>query len=486
MILKGRKRIITDREINRENLIYILNESLSIHNQNVIESKKLIDYYLGDQDILRRPESDMSDINNKVVVNYAFSSERDIIGYTFGKSAEIISSTGKNRREIKKLVDIMKYENTDLVDNEASLLAGITGLAYYCVLPSKEIRSDYMPEVPIQLHAADIFNTFVVRSNDIGKPVVLSVIYRTDKKNTYYTCFTDTFIWKVTVPGWNSVSLTNYMIEESVNPIGLNPIIAIENNLFLMGDFEVAITIFDAINGIASDSVNDVENVIKSLLVLIGADLEEDEVPRIKKNRILKLLGTPGVNLDAKFIYQQLDAEGIQNLREYFEEAYKIILGIPDRKTRGGGGGDTGDAVELRDGWADIEIVARLKDQYMKVAKKKQIGVVIRILQRLRLISDKLSLKDIDIKYPRNKTNNVQTKAQSFATLHGTHVFDPVDSLAMVNLTTDVEETIERGEKYWNERQQETLIQAQNENGNVVSSSESQNNNEDNKEGEQK
>ena len=228
-------------------------------------------------------------------------------------------------------------------------------------------------------------------------------------------------------------------------------------------------------------------NVIKSLLVLIGAELEESEVPLVKKNRILQLLGTPGVNLDAKFIYQQLDADGIKNLRENFEEAYKIVLGIPDRKTRGGGGGDTGDAVELRDGWADIEIVARNKEQYIKVAKKKQVGVVIRILQLLGELSEKLSLKDIDVKYPRNKRNNLQSKAQSFATLHGTHVFDPVDTLSMVNLTNDIEETIERGNKYWNERQQETLIQQQNSDGSTNTSNEANNNEkkvEDKKEGE--
>ena len=487
MILKGRRRIITNKEINKENLIDILNESLSIHNANVEESKRLIDYYLGKQDILDRPETEMSDINNKVVINYAYSSERDIQGYTFGKDVEIMSATGKNRREIKKLVDIMKYENSDLVDQEVSLLAGITGLAYYCVLPSREIRSDYMPEVPIQLHAADVFNTFVVRSNDIGNPVVMSVIYRTDKKYTYYTCFTDTMIWNIKSLGYNSLSMINNEITESVNPIGLNPIIAAENNLFLMGDFEVAITLFNAINNIASDSVNDVENVIKSLLVLIGAELEESEVPLVKKNRILQLLGTPGVNLDAKFIYQQLDADGIKNLRENFEEAYKIVLGIPDRKTRGGGGGDTGDAVELRDGWADIEVVARNKEQYIKVAKKKEVGVVIRILQLLGELSEKLSLKDIDVKYPRNKRNNLQSKAQSFATLHGTHVFDPVDTLSMVNLTNDIEETIERGNKYWNERQQETLIQQQNSDGSTNTSNEANNNEnkvEDKKEGE--
>lgn len=449
MISKGRKRIFTDKEVNKENLIAIINESLPVHNQNVAESKKLIDIYLGDQEILNRQETDTSDINNKVVLNYAFSSERDIIGYTFGKDVEIIPSSGKYRRDIKKILDIMEYENTTTVDLEAALMTGITGLGYYYTLPSKDIRSDYMPDVPIQLHSADIFKTFVVRSNDIGNPIVLSVSYRYDKKYTYYTCYTDTKIYTVKSLGVNTISLINNQIDEEENILGLNPIVAIENNCFLLGDFEVAITLFNAINTIASDSVDDVENVIKSLLVLLGAELEDEEVPKVKKNRILQLLGTPGVNLDAKFIYQQLDAQGIKELREYFEQAYKIILGIPDRKTRGGGGGDTGDAVELRDGWADIEIVARLKEQYLKIAKKKQLAIVIKILQLLNIINKNVRLQDITVKYPRNKNNNIVSKAQAFSTLHGTKSLSLEDELAITNLTTDISETAERGKKYW-------------------------------------
>lgn len=449
MITKGRKRIFTDKEVNKKNIIDILNESLSIHNQNVAESKKLIDIYLGDQEILNRQETDTSDINNKVVLNYAFSSERDIIGYTFGKDVEIIPSSGKHRRDIKKILDIMEYENTTTVDLEVALMTGITGLGYYYTLPSREIRSDYMPDIPIQLHAADIFKTFVVRSNDIGNPVVLSVSYRSDKKYTYFTCYTDDFIYRIKSLGVNMISSLNYEIKVEENVMGLNPIVPIENNCFLLGDFEVCITLFNAINTIASDSVDDVENVIKSLLVLLGAELEETEVPKVKKNRILQLLGTPGVNLDAKFIYQQLDAQGIKDLREYFEEAYKIILGIPDRKTRGGGGGDTGDAVELRDGWADIEIVARLKEQYLKIAKKKQLAIVIRILQLLGNISKNVKLQDLTVKYPRNKNNNIVSKAQAFSTLHSTKALALEDELAITNLTTDIAETAERGEKYW-------------------------------------
>ena len=60
------------------------------------------------------------------------------------------------------------------------------------------------------------------------------------------------------------VGSTENEINVVPNIIGLNPISMIQNNAFLMGDFEVAITVLDALNQIASDSVNDVENVIKS------------------------------------------------------------------------------------------------------------------------------------------------------------------------------------------------------------------------------
>ena len=266
--------------------------------------------------------------------------------------------------------------------------------------------------------------------------------------------------------------MVDYEIKVEENVLGLNPIVPIENNCFLLGDFEVCITLFNAINTIASDSVDDVENVIKSLLVLLGAELEEEEVPKVKKNRILQLLGTPGVNLDAKFIYQQLDAQGIKDLREYFEEAYKIILGIPDRKTRGGGGGDTGDAVELRDGWADIEIVARLKEQYLKIAKKKQLAIVIKILQLLGSISKNVKLQDLTVKYPRNKNNNIVSKAQAFSTLHGTKALALEDELAITNLTTDITETAERGEHYWNSKGIETNNNAESTDNNIIQNTE--------------
>lgn len=462
---KGRKRIFDDREINRSSIIEILKDAMIIHEQNVADMKYLINYYKGQQTILDRVNPYASDINNKVVLNYAYSSVRDIVGYTFGKDAEITQRKIEFKEDIEKLSDIFNYETSSIADTEAATMAAITGVGYESTLPSDEIDSDFMPEVAIKINSLNPLNTFVIHSARIGNPVRLSCTYWVDSKGeyTYFTAFTDTecYYIKSKANGTLAGIIGENEIQDVVpNIIGLNPINIIENNMFLMGDFEIAITVLDALNQIASDSVNDVENVIKSLLVVINAELDENAGEDIKKNRILELVGNPGLgNVDAKFIYQQLDSLGIQNLRDYLEEAYKIIIGIPDRKTRGGGGGDTGDAVKLRDGWADIEVVARVKEKYFKVAKKKQIAVAIAILKGLGIIRNELRLLDIDVKLPRNKQDNLQSKAQTYATLIGTETIAPDDALEIADMTTDTTEVIRRGEKYWENKNSKQEIE---------------------------
>ena len=474
---KGRRRIIIDAEINRNTILSVLTKAWGIHCLNIADMKYLINYYKGSQDIEKRTTTYTSGINEKVTLNYAYSSVRDIIGYTFGKPAQLIQRKVKNRKDMEKIADILEYENSALADHETATLTAITGVGYLCTLPTEEVLADYMPDIPVKINSLDNLTTFCVQSPKMGNPIILSCTYYSYNNKTYFLCFTDTEMYKIECDGKFSLNSNAKIIEYDINPIGLNPITMVQNNQFLMGDFEVAISVLNALNLIASDSVNDVENVIQSLLVIINAELNKENAEKVKENRILELVGEIGSNVDAKFIYQQLDSLGIQNLREYFEEAYKTIIGIPDRKTRGGGGGDTGDAVKLRDGWADIEIVARIKESYFKVAKKKQLAVIINILQRLNYISDKIKLVDLDIKFSRNKNDNLQTKAQSYSTIISTKTIAPEDALEMADMTTDVTEVITRGETYWNKKQENQNQNLINNKG--VDSQQGDNNNED-------
>lgn len=446
----GRKRIIVDyEEVTPENVIEVLQKALNIHASNRRDCQYLIDYYLGDQDILYRQVSNTSNINNHTVVNYAFPITREIVGYTLGSPVELIGR-GNNQEEVQKVSDSFDYENMNTVDICAAIYASICGVGYYITLPSTQISKDNTPEVPLVSDYLDPRDTFIVQSNTISNPQIMSCnIIKLNDGKKLYVCYTDKY--RMIVENMSNVTW-------EFNPIGEDPITMLENSLFLTGDWEQAISVMNASNQVASDSLNDIEGTIKSLLVITGAEFEDGQedtkLSKIKDNRLLTLFSSSGTNVDAKFISPMLDSTSVENIREYLDEARNIITGIPDRENNGNGG-DTGTAVLNRNGWTDIEIVARLKEMFIKKARKKQLSVALKILKTLNIISEDLKVMDIDVSIGRHTTDNLSTKTTAFSTLVATGELATIDCLELSGLTNRVPEMVERGKQEKKERQQE-------------------------------
>lgn len=338
---RGRKQIIVDAKITPYTIRDVIQKAWDTFRVNKAEMNKLIDYYCGDQNQdLKGVTEDFYGkvLSNKITVNYASSTVRTIVGYTYSQGAQITQRKGEHLKDIEKLIDIMNYENSETKDHEAGTMASICGMSYLGMFPTAELYSDYMPEYPIVPMYLDPRTTFTVCSPELGNPTILSVTYYVSKEQdkTVFYAYTDTERYLIECKGQDTYNKDEArIVDYDVNPIGLNPIILVKNNQFMLGDFELAMDISDALNLLASDSLGDVENVIKSLLIIINAELTTEEAENARKNRILQLIGQQGVDVDAKFIYQQLDAKSMQNLREYLEEAYRSVVGIPERKTRG-------------------------------------------------------------------------------------------------------------------------------------------------------
>ena len=412
--------------------------------------------YLGKQAILDRPEPNTSHINNKTVVNYAYPITRQIVGYTFGNPLELVQKNNDKQAQVQKLSDIFGYEEVYATDISAATYASICGVGYEITLPSKDINKDNTPEIPIIIDCLDPRHTFVVQSTDVGNPQIMSCMEIMDIEGNFkkYVIFTNKYKF--------TFDYDTKELKQENNPIGLDPITLVPNSLFLVGDWEEAISVMDALNMVTSDSLNDIEGTIKSLLVLIGAELDENDeatLSKIKEKRLLSLTGgTEGVssNLDAKFIAPKLDSVSVQNIRDFLEDARNVITGIPDRSANSSGG-DTGEAVINRDGWTDIEIVAKLKELFFKKAKKRQVAVAIKILQQLDIVDKSLSVLDIDINIGRHTTDNLGTKTTAFATLVGTGEIATIDALEMSGLTTRTAEVVERGKEAKEEKREEAL-----------------------------
>lgn len=450
----GRQRILLDyEEVTSQNVIEVLEKANKIHESNASDCDYLINYFLGDQDILYRQESATSNINNKTVVNYAYPITREIVGYTLGSPVEFVAKRDK-QEQVQIINDSYDYESVNTTDMCAAIYASICGIGYYITLPSTEITKDNTPEVPIVVDYLDPRNTFVVQSNTIGTPQIMSCTIIETEEATYHICYTDT----------NRFIVENMeKVTTESNPIGKDPITMLENSLFLTGDWEQAISVMNATNQVTSDSLNDIEGTIRSLLVITGTEFEEgkesESLSNIKSNRLLTLVSPGGTNVDAKFIAPLLESTSVQNVREYLDEARNIITGIPDRENNGNGG-DTGTAVLNRNGWTDIEIVARFKEMFIKKARKKQLEVGLEILKRLNLVSDDMRVMDVDITIGRHTTDNLSTKATAFSTLVATGELATIDALELSGLTTRTAEVVERGKTAKKERQEEAITMA--------------------------
>ena len=368
----------------------------------------------------------------------------------------MVQKNTDKQEEVQKLSDIFSYEEVYATDISAATFASVCGVGYEITLPSEEISKDNTPEIPIIIDALDPRTTFVVYSTSVGNPQIMSCMEISDVEGNFkkYIIFTNEYKF--------TLDYDTKEIKQEKSPIGLDPITMIENSLFLVGDWEEALSVMDALNLVTSDSLDDIEGTVKSLLVLIGAELDENDdatLSKIKEKRLLSLTGgTEGVssNLDAKFIAPKLDSVSVKNIREFLEDARNVITGIPDRSANSSGG-DTGEAVLNRDGWTDIEIVAKLKELFFKKAKKKQVAVAIKILQNLDVIPKNLSILDIDINIGRHTTDNLGTKTAAFATLVGTGELATIDALEMSGLTTRTAEVVERGKQAKEEKREQNL-----------------------------
>ena len=481
-VLKGRTKIMTNYlspsqvkegmtgyiPLTDDNMPQALTYAMRVHRDNAREIEYLMDYYKGQQDILGRVKEVRSDVDNKVVVNYASSFTRDIMGYTFGKPMQYIarrtddesdSADSPIKDELRLLADYSELADKSASDQEKATDASICGISHRAVFMNKDYEQE--DESPFTYMNLDSRNTFVAYSSQLGGNEVFACTYVTspdenEQQYTLYTVYTKDKIYQYKTMGISDVVMKENLLPgyPKPNPLGIC-IVENENNQFRMGHWETAITLMNAINKVTSDSVNDIEQFVNAILVAVNAEFTEETLRQVREEHYAEIRSPQGLQADLKYIQAQLDAS-VEDLRQYLEDCLRVVVGIPDRKTRGGGGGDTGDAVKLRDGWADMEVVARTTEIFNKKSEKKELRIILKILKTLNLIKD-LSMINIDLKYPRNKTDNLSTKVQAIATLNNTKLMAPEDMLEIGDITTDIAEVVQRGEIYWKKKSDEAF-----------------------------
>lgn len=425
------RNVIGSRELTEENLLEDLQVQIPKFQVNSAQSKYLIDYITGIQPILERQIEERT-TDNKTVVNFAYAISRNLSSYAYSTGIQYVATDTKWAKDVKTLNDLMILADKPTVTQEMKYYQSICGRTFYGIERNKIDPENGCPFIINNLNPT---STFVVNSVFDRKTAVYGgVIYElpgekvTKKMLTVYTA-SEWYVFDIT-------SKDKYKVRDrGLHTYGAVPIIEVPNNAFMLGDFEVALSLLDAINAFTSDWTTNVQEIVTSYLCLFGVDPDNIDAEQMKKNRILAFPNTNGVNQSAQFIYAQLDGTSMDLLSSYMNEALKLITGLPDRDSSNAN--TSGVAEDIKTGQNDREAIAIEKASYAESAEKKMLRIIFNIIKDDYLSPD-IKVSDVDVDITRINRDNILTKTQAGINMQQLGM-DNKDIIYFMGVTNDVE-----------------------------------------------
>lgn len=435
----GRKVIYSStKEITKDNVVLELGKALVIHWQNREEIAYLDRYYCGDQPIGYRQKPVRPEINNKIIENRAFEIVEFFTAQDFGEPVQYVrrGTDEEVSNLINKLNDFMYSEDKGAHDIELGRWRNICGTGYRLIY--NDSGADIaMDEAPFGLEVLDPKYTFVVYSSGAGKRPLYSVQQVKDENDS------DKYIIKTRNKKFEVKR--GELLNETSNYLGIN-VIEYPLNERRIGKLEVVITILDAINKMQSDRLNGVEQFVQAFMKFVNCEIDKDTfVEMINLGALNVKTVNPSMPADVSMVSSQLDQGQTQIGKDDLIDAVQNVLGMPSRE--GNTGGDTGQAVYLRNGWDFAEGRAELDEPIYQKAERNSLRIILKILDGKTDI--RLKLSDIEIKVTRSKTDNMQLKAQVLNLLLTSGV-EPDRAFKTCNLWSDPEEAYAESKPYLN------------------------------------
>lgn len=407
--LFGRHIIYADydpEDMNENTISQILSDIFSVHLQNSREINYLENYYKGIQPILDKVKEVRPTINNKVVENNAYFIVEFKKSFVFGKPIQYVQRGDVANKEVGALNSYMLAEDKYPKDTELAEDLYTSGIGHRLVLP------DINDDSPFMIENLDSKTTFCVYSSRLPHKKLFGCTYTRGIKDYSIrgSIYTRNAYYEFLSPSSTSTFAVRFVQPTALNEI---PIFEYYLNKSRMGIVEVVMDILNTLNRITSDELDGLEQYVQSLLVFINQDIDANDLKDMLDLGAVKLWSPePGKNADLKLISNEIKHENTKVLHDRLFNTALNIVGIPKNSDKASGG-DTGQARYLGEGWTMADARADGDEMEFKRCAKPELKLILRIC-RLAPNSEikTLTLKDIDQKFTRNKSDNFLVKSQ--------------------------------------------------------------------------
>ena len=441
----GRRKIFTDAaEITAENVVAEVNAAFQVHTDNRNEIIELYRYYRNKTAIENKTKEVRENINFKIGEARCLEVTNFYKGYIFGEPIQYVRREKTQNgtaddviaSDINALNGYMADANKAACDSKLGKWMLVAGTSYKMALPNKVWVKDG-DEPPFNVYAPDPRRTFVVYSSDVDERPVMNVTFAAKQNgDVAFTVYTHNYVYTFK-HGQSSPAV-------AANPLGMLPIVEYAA-ADLLGVFEPVVPLVDALNALQSNRMDDVAQYINSFLAILGAQVDEETYKKLEEWKMLCLPeGT-----DAKYLSSPMSQADVQTLKEDLYQAILTICGVPNRNG-GSSTSDTGQAVELRDGWSAAETRAKDIETSFKASEREHLKVILRIMRDT--VGTNLKLSDIEPHFTRRNYENIATKSQVLIAMLNNPWIHPEVAYASCGMFPDPESAYLQG-KAWKEAQ---------------------------------
>lgn len=383
--------------------------------------QKLLDYYNGKQDILTKVATDTGKPCNKVVVNYCNSIVKNYLGYIAGKR---ISYDNDDFDEVK---DILNYNDVATEDVEWLRQALIYGRAF---------EVNYIDEFGKQrFRLFDTRECIPIYDNTLNNDLMYVVRYYSedllDEKNERYIVevYDNVFVTKYRS---NSGFSSFEQIEKYQHFFDQVPVTVFSLNHDETSIFNQVMNLQDSYNTLVSASIDDVESFADAYLVLKGCSADDEDLTRMKENRVLLL----DADCSAEYLTKSISDTQVQNLLQNINDQIHKIANSPDfndEKFMAQSG------IAMRFKLTGLENIASSIEAQMRKALVKRIELISAIL---KLTNEELIWRDVKIEFTRNLPQDIQESVNIVNQLRG--VVSQKTLLSLLPFVKDVDAEMER------------------------------------------
>ncbi|MBQ7704519.1 MAG: phage portal protein [Selenomonadaceae bacterium] len=380
-----------------------IGDAVRAHWQDAAYKLKLKNYYVGKHSILGKRGRDNTNVNNRLVSNYAAYISNISTGFFIGQP--IVYKSVNNEQRLETLLDIFKYNDEQAHNLELAEEASITGDAYEFLYldGDAQIRLATVPSEEIILICDSTLEQNILYAIRHFRVYGLNLVS--------YDEFVDVYDSK-NVTHYNYSGGNLKLISTEPHYFDDVPIIEFPNNRQHRGDFEDVITLIDAYNMAQSLTLDDLQDFTDAFLLIKGMHVGSDEGAKDLRRRKIIELEDSG---DARWLIKDLNDTYVENVKTRLQKDIHKFSNIPDMSDDSFAGNVSGVAIKYK--LIGLEQIRSRKEREFKKALQRRIELVSGILKLKSL--PPIDFREIDIQFTANIPANLQEQATIVQGLDG-------------------------------------------------------------------